>query len=92
MRINAKSSDALTEAYAALDGDSISALEPNCAAPQTHWGRSPIWARIMSSFLTRLSDMLYQLEDAAFEVHALRSSQEYDPQLMEQDGAPTERT
>lgn len=82
MRINAKSSDALTEAYAALDGDSISALDQLRRAANA-LGQIADMGENYEQLSTRLSDMLYQLEDAAFEVHALRSSQEYDPQLMD---------
>ena len=82
MRINAKSSDALTEAYAALDGDSISALDQLRRAANA-LGQIVDMGENYEQLSTRLSDMLYQLEDAAFEVHALRSSQEYDPQLMD---------
>lgn len=82
MRRNAKSSDALSEAYAALDGDDVSALDQLRRAANA-LGQIAGMGENYDKLSTRLSDMLYQLEDAAFEVHAMRTSQEYDPQLMD---------
>ncbi|MGN1070049.1 MAG: DNA repair protein RecN [Candidatus Fimadaptatus sp.] len=82
MRGFEKTSDALAEAYAALDGDSSSALDQLRRAVGA-MERISDMGEGYEQLSARLSDMLYQLEDAAFEAHALRSSQDFDPQLME---------
>ncbi len=82
MRKSEKTSDALTEAYAALDGDSACALDQLRRAANALSQIADVGENY-EQLSTRLSDILYQLEDAAFEVHAMRSSQEYDPQLMD---------
>lgn len=82
MRGFEKTSDALAEAYAALDGDNLSALDQLRRAVGA-MERISEMGEGYEQLSARLSDMLYQLEDAAFEVHALRSSQDFDPQLME---------
>ncbi len=82
MRKGEKTSDALTEAYAALDGDTACALDQLRRAANALSQIADVGENY-EQLSARLSDILYQLEDAAFEVHAMRSSQEYDPQLME---------
>lgn len=82
MRGFEKTSDALAEAYQALDGDSSSALDQLRRAVGA-MERISDMGEGYEQLSARLSDMLYQLEDAAFEAHALRSSQDFDPQLME---------
>lgn len=82
MRGYEKTSEALATAYSALDGDEAGALDQLRQAVGA-LGQISDMGENYERLSARLSDMLYQLEDAAFEVHALRSSQEYDPQLME---------
>lgn len=82
MRGYEKTSEALATAYSALDGEEAGALDQLRQAVGA-LGQISDMGETYERLSARLSDMLYQLEDAAFEVHALRSSQEYDPQLME---------
>lgn len=82
MRDCEKTSEGLSEANAALDGDNASALDQlrrAAAALERLSDSGENYAQLSA----RVNDMLYQLEDVAFEVHALRSAQEFDPQLME---------
>lgn len=82
MREFEKTSDALEEAYTALDGEPSNVLDQLRRAVGA-LGRLSGMGENYDRLGGKLSDILCQLEDAAFEVHALRSSQEYDPALME---------
>lgn len=82
MRGSEKTSEGLSEANEALDGDSSGALDRlrrAAAALERLSGAGDNYARLSA----RVNDLLYQLEDVAFEVHALSSAQDFDPRLME---------